>query len=256
MSSQTDLARLAVEDFVERFRGEVVPLSNRFSYFFVALPLSEEDTREYLQEPISALPPKLLPVLPRISIFLVPYLERANGREKGHGKPEYVVCLDKPAEQRHTVMSKITTEDETTFVFAIKDQEVADYHYHLYRALAEAAAERWSIEVQNQFFSLLREELGANVHGEVDEVSWHEKQALLRRQTNVRRETKVFRSYAKQAFVDTLTLYLHGICCDIDVDTGPRQLPSRYLRRRLQLMQTFFPPPSGYAVFPEDLKPE
>ena len=53
---------------------------------------------------------------------------------------------------------------------------------------------------------------------------------------------------------DTLTLYLHGICCDIDVDTGPRQLPSRYLRKRLKLMQTLYPQPNGYAVFPEDLK--
>ena len=32
----------------------------------------------------------------------------------------------------------------------------------------------------------------------------------MRRQTNLRRETKLFREYARQAFVDTLTLYLHG----------------------------------------------
>jgi hypothetical protein len=35
---------------------------------------------------------------------------------------------------------------------------------------------------------------------------------------------------------------------------GPRQIPSRYLRKRLQLLHEAFPPPSGYAVFPEDLK--
>jgi hypothetical protein len=87
----------------------------------------------------------------------------------------------------------------------------------------------------------------------VDEASWHLKQLLLRRQTNVRRDTKLFREYALQSFVDTLTLYLHGICCDIDVETGPRQLPSRYLRRRLELLETLYPPPEGYAVFPEGL---
>ena len=80
------------------------------------------------------------------------------------------------------------------------------------------------------------------------------KQGLLRRQSNVRRETKLFREYAAQSFMDTLTLYLHGICCDIDVETGPRQMPSRYLRKRLQLLHSLFPPPEGYAVFPEDLK--
>jgi hypothetical protein len=37
------------------------------------------------------------------------------------------------------------------------------------------------------------------------------------------------------------------------VDTGPRQLPSRYLRKRLLLLQELFPPPHGYAVFPEQL---
>ena len=59
---------------------------------------------------------------------------------------------------------------------------------------------------------------------------------------------KAFRAYARQSFVDTLTLYLHGICCDIDVDTGPRQLPSRHLRKRLLALEEMFPPPQGYAV--------
>ena len=71
---------------------------------------------------------------------------------------------------------------------------------------------------------------------------------------NVRRETKLFREYAQQAFEDTLTLYLHGTCCDIDVETGPRQMPSRYLRRRIELLISMFPPPQGYAVLPEQLK--
>jgi len=57
----------------------------------------------------------------------------------------------------------------------------------------------------------------------------------------------------RQSFIDTLTLYLHGICCDIDVEPGPRQIPSNHLRKRLQLLKELFPPPQGYAVFPEDL---
>ena len=109
-------------------------------------------------------------------------------------------------------------------------------------------------ETQERFYRTIREELSAEVHGEVDEKSWHLKQALLRRQTNVRKETKLFREYARQAFEDTLTLYLHGTCCDIDVETGPRQMPSRYLRRRLELLMSLYPPPEGYAVLPEQLK--
>ena len=88
----------------------------------------------------------------------------------------------------------------------------------------------------------------------MDERSWRLKQSLVRRQTNTRKETKLFQDYARQAFEDTLTLYLHGICCDIDVETGPRQMPSRHLRRRLELLSTLYPPPKGYAVLPEQSK--
>ena len=115
-------------------------------------------------------------------------------------------------------------------------------------------AERWPPETQECYSRVLREELSGEVHGEVDEKSWYLKQGLLRRQSNIRRETKLFREYAAQSFEDTLTLYLHGICCDIDVETGPRQMASRYLRRRLELLHSLYPPPDGYAVFPEELK--
>jgi hypothetical protein len=86
----------------------------------------------------------------------------------------------------------------------------------------------------------------------VDEKSWHLKQTLLRRPMAARKDGKPFRAYARQSFEDTMTLYLHGICCDIDVETGPRQLPSRHLRKRLEALKTLFPPPAGHAVFPED----
>jgi len=120
--------------------------------------------------------------------------------------------------------------------------------------IASLIADRWPEDVQSGYSSLLREELNSSVHGEVDEESWHVKQALLRRQSNVRKETKAFRDYVRASFIDTLTLYLHGICCDIDVETGPRQLASRYLRRRLNLLFSLYAPPEGYAVLPEQLK--
>ena len=137
----------------------------------------------------------------------------------------------------------------------IKDIEVADYHYQFYNGLSGLVTSHLPQEMQERFHRTIREELSSEVHGEVDEKSWHLKQALLRRQTNVRKETKLFREYAREAFEDTLTLYLHGTCCDIDVETGPRQMPSRYLRRRLELLISLYPPPEGYAVLPEQLKP-
>jgi len=136
--------------------------------------------------------------------------------------------------------------------FALKDQEVAEYHYRFYHLLATLMADHWTDDVETRYIRVLRDELSADVHGEVDEPSWRLKQAM-RRSQNVR-SGKAFREYARQSFADTLTLYLHGICCDIDVDTGPRQLPSRNLRKRLMLLEELFPPPQGYAVFPEQLE--
>src|ERR1700694_4258854 len=88
MSVQSDgapasLARLSVGQFAERFRAELIPLSNTFSYFCASVPLSGEDLKEYLEEPIAALPPAIAGMLPRISIMLVPYLERVDSKERG-----------------------------------------------------------------------------------------------------------------------------------------------------------------------------
>jgi hypothetical protein len=257
MSAQPDLTKLSVGQFAERFRSEMIPLSSTFSYFCASVPLSEEDLKEYLEEPIAALPPAISGVLPRISIMLVPYLERVDSKERGKDRGTHAgefVCTEKPPENRLFWASQVRLDHEEVLLFALKDQEVAEYHYRFYNMIATLMADHWSPDEQNGFCGLIREELNAGIHGEVDEESWHLKQALMRRQSNVRKETKLFREYARQAFVDTLTLYLHGICCDIDVETGPRQLPSRYLRKRLNLLHSLYAPPSGYAVFPEHLK--
>ncbi|MEK7409733.1 MAG: hypothetical protein AAB225_32125 [Acidobacteriota bacterium] len=245
MSTPTDLAKFNVHEFADRFRRDVIPLSNAFSYFCAA-PMGEEDLKDYLEEPVAALPPAVQTVLPRVSIFLVPYLEKTNG------KTGEIVAFDKPAEKAETSAAQFTSDSEAVLVLAIKDREVAEYHYGFYRAVATLLADHVPVEVEDSFLGLLREELINRIHGEVDEQGWQLKQSLLRRQSNMRRETKLFRAYARQALIDTLTLYLHGICCDIDVETGPRQLPSRFLRRRLELLHNYFPPPQGYAVFPEE----
>ena len=225
----------------------MIPLTSKFSYF-ATLPIAEEDLRQYLNDPIAAISPAIVAALPQVGLILAPYLE------KGNGKGGDTVTFERPADARYLPCSRRDLPDMAVLALSIKDIEVADYHYQLYNALAALVAERWSPDVQERFFRTIREELSAEVHGEVDEKGWHLKQALVRRQTNVRKETKLFRDYARQAFEDTLTLYLHGTCCDIDVETGPRQMPSRYLRRRLELLVSLFPPPEGYAVLPEQLK--
>jgi hypothetical protein len=251
MAAQPELVNLSVGQFAERYRREMIPLGKNFSYFSTDLPLSEEDVREYLQEPIAAMPPLIAALLPRISILLVPYLEKPSARNQLE-----VVTQQRPSDSRASWTSCYISKNEAVLAFAVKDQEVADYHYRFYQSLAAIVVDKWNDEARREYSALVRHELLNEVHGEVDEKSWHLKQQLLRRQKTFRRETRLFQDYARQSFIDTLTLYLHGICCDIDVETGPRQLPSRFLRRRLELLRNLYPAPEGYAVFPEELSRE
>ncbi len=247
MPAQLNSATLSVGQLAERYRREMIPLSKTFSYCSPEFPLTEEDIKEYLEEPIAALPAAISSKLPKVSILLVPYLD------KGTNKAGEMVVNEKPTKDRLLWTSRVVSREEAVFAFAMKEQEVADYHYRFYHLLAALVADQWGDVVRRQYSLLVREEINNSVHGEVDDESWRLKQALLRRQSTVQRDTKVFREYARQSFIDTLTLFMHGICCDIDVETGPRQLPSRYLRKRLQLLQSLYPPPEGYAVFPDEL---
>jgi hypothetical protein len=248
MPLETDRGKVTVEELALRIRSEMVPLGTVFSYFLVT-PIVDEDLKQYLEDPIAALPQAICAALPKIGILLVPYLEKANGKSGD------VISFEKPAEPRQIFWSHLFRRDAVTLAFAVKDEEMADYHYSFYNAIATLTADSAEdVRAREQFYGLIREELAAEVHGEVDERSWRLKQSLLRRQNNTRKETKLFHEYARQAFEDTLTLFLHGICCDIDVETGPRQMPSRHLRRRLELLATLYPPPKGYAVLPEQAK--
>ena len=256
MTLQPDLAPIPVGEFSRQVHSALIPINNRFSYFIAGLSFTEEDIREYLEEPTAAIPPGIVERLPQVTVLLVPFLMRPNGKGKTNGDGNNLVCFDRPLEAKALWSSSIGAETEQILAFAVKDQEVADYHYYFYRQIAAAFTRHLSFEEMQQYLAILREELNSGVNGEVDEESWRMKQALLRRQKTVRRETKPFLEYGREYFVDTMTLYLHGLCCDIDVEMGPRQLPSRHLRRRLMLLRQMFPPPQGYAVFPEDLDEE
>jgi len=252
MSSPSLPSRLQLVQFADHFRNEMVPLGNRICYFAAAVPLTEEDRRELLEEPIAALPPSLAALLPEVRIFLVPYLCRTRGHRKREAEETFIAT--EPPEAGEAVPSSTLVErDAAVLAFAVKDAEVADHHYRFYRAIAELAADSLPGGIPKEYQALLEAELKAGVHGEVDDASWRLKTELTRRDRNFARPSERLRRYIRQSFIDTLTLYLHGICCDIDVEPGPRQIPSNYLRKRLQLLKELFPPPPGYAVFPEDL---
>src|SRR5215510_5071569 len=172
MSIDIDRSRLTVDELAARFRGEMIPLSNKFSYF-TTLPIAEEDLRQYLNDPISAISPVIVAALPRIGIILAPYLE------KGNGKGDWIT-FERPAETKQLGCSRTDSGDLTILALSVKEIEVADVHYQFYSALASMVGETWPVEIQERFYRTIREELSAEVNGEVDERSWHLKQALLR----------------------------------------------------------------------------
>jgi hypothetical protein len=243
----TQPPQLTVGQFAERFRGDMIPLAGSFSYFCdSSVSFTEEDARDYLEEPVAALPPAIAAQLPKISILLVPYLSREKAE-----KP--LVSMVAPPQEKLSWTAQLRTGRETVLAFTFTGHEVSEYHYRFYQHIAQLVWDLNDATVRSRYSALLTEELNANIHGEVDEQSWRSKQLLQRRNGKVRTESKVFAEYLRESFVDTMTLYLHGICCDIDVDTGPRQLPSRFLRKRLRLLQEIYPPPADYYVLPEDI---
>src|SRR5438876_2737554 len=119
MSAQPDLSKLSVGQFAERFRSEMIPLSTTFSYFCASVPLSEEDLKEYLEEPVAALPPAISSVLPKVSIMLVPYLERGPGTDKSSVPASDFVCTEKPPDNRLSWASQMRLDHEEVLVFAL-----------------------------------------------------------------------------------------------------------------------------------------
>src|SRR5271165_5486227 len=119
MSARADHVKLSVGQFAEQFRNAMIPLSNTFSYFCASVPLSEEDLKEYLEEPIAALPPAIAALLPKVSIMLVPYLERGEGKEKGVLRDDFV-CTEKPPESKLSWGTQVRFDTEEVLVFAFK----------------------------------------------------------------------------------------------------------------------------------------
>lgn len=239
--------------FAERFRKEMVALSGKISFYSAGLSLNAEDEKELIYDPVGSLPPMVRELLPEISIVLVPHLE-------GSGEVTVVMDAPKPSatdlEEDRVWQSETQIDGNFVLTFAVQGCDSGEYHYRLFRSIASKVVQRAEPKFWAGFEDILRDELKRRVHGEVDEESWRTKETLIAATTSPWRETKQFRAYARVATIDTLTLYLHGLCCDIDVEPGPRQIQSREMRKRLNWLNEQIGAPEGYVIFPEQKKPQ
>lgn len=230
----------------------MVPLSGKISFYSAGLRLNEEDEKELIYDPVGSLPPMVRELLPEISIVLVPHLEGQDGSTVVMEAPK---GQTKQQEEDRIWQNEFQVDGNIVLTFAVQGCDSGEYHYRLFRIIAAKALERAEPKFWEPFHEILRDELKRRVHGEVDEESWRAKEELLSKSGTPWRDSKQFQAYARVATIDSLTLYLHGLCCDIDVDPGPRQIQSREMRKRLVWLQENVGAPEGYVIFPEQKKP-
>src|SRR5579863_9849033 len=115
MPSDNGRPRTSVDEFSRQLRSEMTPINNKFSYF-LALPVADEDLRQYLHDPVEALPAAVSDILPGVGIVLAPYLERAAARTN------VAMVYEKPPEPKLVFSTSVSTADFTTLFFTIKDE--------------------------------------------------------------------------------------------------------------------------------------
>ena len=127
--------------------------------------------------------------------------------------------------------------------------EEHDVAMELLLCLGQGLWERLSDWELRTYWMLLCDEISVGIEGEIDEQALEEKRSLFESRShanNVKRLT----GYARASFAGTVAEYVHCLWHEVTVRTGPDYLPVPPLRRRLELLERWFPPSRGYRLFP------
>lgn len=245
-----DTQGMPTEAFVAECSEVLIPVNEHVSYFSVE-PLDEKDRQRLVFDPIRALPPRVLTMVPNLRLVLVPFLA-ADPDDEGEAGAVRIRFTEPPADERW-FSDYQSTETEHYIFLATRNDEYYDAHILFYQALAARIVEGSGGEIQAVFNIVLDTELRRNAHGEINEYSWLRKKDLLSLAADAEDRQKYLDEYRSAALADTLTLYLHGLCCDIDLNNGPKQLASKHIRMRLGVLKDLLPPPKGVPLFPDDV---
>lgn len=140
------------------------------------------------------------------------------------------------------------TEGRLEIELATEEVEPHDLALELLVCLGQALWESASAEERAAYLVLLEHEIAADVSGEIDEDALEEKRRLLSSPLLARSPRRLER-YAAASFAGTAAEYVHALWHDVTVRTGPDYLPAEWLRRRLELLAHWFPPPRGRRLF-------
>ena len=176
------VTRTPIDQFASSLKTGLEDLGRGFSYF-AALPMAIDDLREYVHEPVGALPNAVCEVVGPVRIVLARYLERLDDG----GAP--VMTSEAPSTETRLRSAYLMDKGATLF-FALTDENPSEYHQVFFNTMAHLLSRRLSKETQAEYASLLLAEMEQRVNGEVDEPSWSRKQALPRRASDDQPNTK------------------------------------------------------------------
>jgi hypothetical protein len=131
--------------------------------------------------------------------------------------------------------------------------EEHDVALELLLCLGQALWERLSDAEFRAYWMLLYDEISMGIEGEIDEPALEEKRTLFKSRFHANNAKRLAR-YSRASFAGTVAEYAHCLWHEVTVRTGPDYLPSPALRRRLELLERWFPPNRGYRLFPAALR--
>ena len=140
-------------------------------------------------------------------------------------------------------------EREVEISIASGDRDAHDVAMELLICLGQALWEKLISEQLRAYWLLLDSEFLAGVKGEIDEDALKEKQALLGGHLSATSDRRLKR-YGRASFAGTAAEYVHCLWHDVEVVRGPEHLPAQQLRRRLELLRSWFPPDRGHNLYP------
>jgi hypothetical protein len=166
-------------------------------------------------------------------------------RQIGFSRISLAVDLGSP-----NVASKWTAGGrELRISISIGGRDGHDVAMELLLCLGQALWQKLSPGQVKAYWLLLDAEFLAGIGGEIDEDALREKRALLGGRISAASGRRLER-YGCASFAGTAAEYVHSLWHDVEVVSGPDHLPAKQLRRRLELLEAWFPPDRGHKLYP------